>query len=168
MLTELLARPKHTVIALNRPSNVFSSQTSSGEPLSSIIHASSAFLLCHYTATMRASDISWLAGTLRQTHQIERIDVVIANAAMAEHPSLVLHTSWEEVETHMGTNLGGPVKLVQGLRGLLGLDQDENSTALPVSQLRQDAGHKGSTVVLVSTSMSSMGAPEPKYAPAFA
>lgn len=140
----LLSRPATTVIALHRATSAVADLSASG------IHPTSAIYTHHYDATDTEPDVSKLADNLRTEHGISRIHVVLASAGMVEGMKPALSTGWDEVQKHMDVNFGGPLKLVKGLKGLFGLDSvSENPTV------------NGSKFILISSSVGSLGTPEP-------
>lgn len=95
------------------------------------------------------ADVSTLVKDLQTTDGINRVHVVLAAAGMADEMKPVLSTHWEEVQKHMDVNYGGPLKLVQGFSGLLGLD-GTNDVPIP------DAPK----FILISSSVGSLTRPE--------
>lgn len=114
------------------------------------IHPTSAIFTHHYDATDTEADVFNLAEYLRTKYGINRIHVVLASAGMVEGMKPALSTGWGEVQRHMDVNFGGPLKLVQGLKGPLGLSHsDERPTV------------NGAKFILISSSVGSLGTPEP-------
>ncbi|KEF51371.1 uncharacterized protein A1O9_12520 [Exophiala aquamarina CBS 119918] len=143
-LPPLLSRPATTVIALHRAASAVADFSASS------IHPTSAIYTHHYDAKDTEQDVSRLAEDLRTEHGIERVHVVLASAGMVDGMKPALSTGWDEVQKHMNVNFGGPLKLVQGLKGLLGLDTTTRSPTV-----------NGPKFILISSSVGSLGTPEP-------
>ncbi|KAK5050787.1 hypothetical protein LTR84_003346 [Exophiala bonariae] len=109
----LLSRPATTVVALHRATSAVADID---------VHSTSAIYTHSYDAVNTEAEISKLAEAIRTARGINRIHIVLASAGMVDGMKPVLSTGWEEVQKHMDVNFGGPLKLVQGLKGLLGLD----------------------------------------------
>ena len=140
----LLSRPATTVIALHRAASAIADFSASG------IHPTSAIYAHHYDATDTEADVFNLAEHLRTEHGINRIHVVLAAAGMVDGMKPALSTGWDEVQHHLNVNFGGPLKLVQGLKGLLGLNNSDEKPTV-----------NGAKFILISSSVGSLGTPEP-------
>ena len=138
----LLSRPTTTVLALHRATSAIQKIPASS------IHPTSALHTYHYQASASEVDIHKLSEQIQAEHKIVRIAVVLAAAGMVEGMKPVLTTTWTETQKHMDVNFGGPLKLIQGFRGLLGLDT-ATATANP-----------GSKFILISSSVGSLGGTE--------
>lgn len=139
----LLSRPATTVIALHRATSTVADFSASD------IHPTSTIYTHHYNATDSEPDVSKLAEDLRTQHGINQIHVVLASAGMVDGMKPALSTGWDEVQKHMDVNFGGPLKLVQGLKGLLGLDATSGTLTVD-----------GSKFILISSSVGSLGTTE--------
>lgn len=136
----LLARPATTVIALHRATSAIADVD---------VHSTSAIYNHKYDAANTEAELSTLAESIRTAYGISRIHIVLASAGMVDGMKSVLRTGWEEVQKHMDVNFGGPLKLVQALKGLLGLDASTDKPNVD-----------GSKFILISSSVGSLTTPE--------
>lgn len=80
----------------------------------------SALLGYHYDASWSEVQVGDLVNGISEGgHGIDHIDVVVACAGMVEGMKPVNDTPWADVQKHLDINLGGPLKLFQGVKPLL-------------------------------------------------
>lgn len=70
---------------------------------------------------------------LRTEYNIDQLDVVIANAAINNHPGSVADISVETIEDHFKVNTIDPITLFQAVRPLLKASKTGNPAFVPVT-----------------------------------
>ncbi|KAB8437442.1 hypothetical protein FH972_025120 [Carpinus fangiana] len=109
-----LARPNHTVIAGSRdPSN------ESTKALSKVPKAQGSTLIVVKIDSTAAEDAAEAVKELQQTHGIEKLDVVVANAGIAEGFPKVSELDVQLLQKHFVTNVHGVIWLFQAVLPLL-------------------------------------------------
>ncbi|KAI6279893.1 hypothetical protein MCOR27_000526 [Pyricularia oryzae] len=114
LLERYLSQPNHTVVAAVRdPSH------STSQALSSIAKADdSKLVVVKYDAGVE-QDAHDVAETLQKTHGIDKLDVVIANAAIAKGFVPIKEAKRSDVLEHVNVNVLGVLSLFQATRELL-------------------------------------------------
>lgn len=117
MTTALLARPNTTVFATART-------TSSAAPLTNfqgIVNETSKLIpvLLNEDDDSGAITSAMLATRLREEHNVQKLDVVVANAGGTQSSGTVLDTDPAAVLKDFEVNAIGPLKLLQALWPLL-------------------------------------------------
>ncbi|KAK1991705.1 NAD(P)-binding protein [Colletotrichum falcatum] len=98
----------------------------------------SSLIVVKYDAAVE-QDAFRLAEELRQKHEVDHLDVVVANAGIANAHPLVKDVKREEVQEHVNVNTYGVVSLYQATRDLL-----RRSTGEPMFvPVGSDAGSLG-------------------------
>ena len=136
--SHLLQRPATTVIATVRDLS-----HPSAKELSNLPTGKDSRLILVSLDSADKDSIFAAVETLKQNHNIEHIDVVIANAGIASEGSTVRNTSVENIQKHILVNTIGPVVLFQATADLL--------KASPTKQ---------PMFIAISTAIGSMGAME--------
>ncbi len=139
LLATYLARPRTTVIAGVRDPNHATSRE-----LLSLPKGSSSRLIVVKIDSASETDAAAAVRQLQSTHNITNLELVIANAGIAQRHSTVADTKPAEFLEHVAVNVGGPVLLFQAVLPLL---------------------HKGSKFVTMSSSAGSIGGIELRPVP---
>ncbi|KAK3903015.1 hypothetical protein C8A05DRAFT_43682 [Staphylotrichum tortipilum] len=116
--TLLLSRPSTTVIATARDTTWLASPTL--PPDAAPIHATSTLLPLALDESNPSITSATLAARLRETHGVEKLDVVLANAGMSSAVKDILGTDTEtEMSQEWEVNALGPARLFKGVWGML-------------------------------------------------
>ncbi|KAK0715273.1 hypothetical protein B0H67DRAFT_645045 [Lasiosphaeris hirsuta] len=144
LTTQLLHRPHTTVIATSRnlAPDVFS-------PLATTAHPGNKLITVLLDDADPALGADTLAARLRDEHDVEAVDVVVANAGGSAGFRGILETEAEDLVGDFVVNAVGPVKLFRGVWGLMG-------------------GGEGRKFVLVTSSVGSIGGLEEESFPSTA
>ncbi|KAL9617887.1 MAG: hypothetical protein Q9160_007375 [Pyrenula sp. 1 TL-2023] len=114
LLTRYLSRPNHTVIAANRDPSA-----SSSKDLLSLPTAPGTSLILVKVDATSPTDPAEAVKQLTTSHGIEHLDIVVANAAIAESIPTVAEVDIEAMKRHTDANVYGFVRLYQATLPLL-------------------------------------------------
>lgn len=114
ILERYLARPNHTVIAaIGDPSHPTSTA------LQELPKGEGSRLLVVKVDPLVYDDAAAAATELQTDHSIDHLDIVVANAGLANAPSTVTDIDNFDLRAHLDVNLYGFVALYQAVRDLL-------------------------------------------------
>lgn len=127
LVAQLLQRPSTTVVATARD------PVQAALALNELPRADGARLIVVKLDSRDAFGAKAAVKQLRSEHKIDHLDVVIANAAINNHPGLVAEISAETMEDHFKVNTIGPITLFQAVRPLLEASKTGNPVFVPVT-----------------------------------
>lgn len=126
LLESLIQRPNTTVVAgVRNPSHATSKE------LSSLPTASGSKVIVVKIDAASDADASEAVKTLQSTHDIDHIDVVIANAGISKYYGSVVVTPVAELREHFEVNTAAPLLLFQATFPLL--EKSDNPKFVPIS-----------------------------------
>jgi len=124
LLERYLNLPNHTIIAAVRNPSHPTSQSLQSLPKAS----GTSLIIVKYDAS--TEEDATAAVQELQKHSITKLDIVVANAAIARIFPLVKDLKIDDVKEHMEPNVYGVVRLYQATRNLLRNAEKEPSFAL--------------------------------------
>lgn len=127
LVAQLLQRPSTTVVATVRD------PIHAAPALNELPKADGARLIVVKLDSRDASGAKTAIEQLRSEHNIDHLDVVIANAAINNHPGSVAEISTETMEDHFKVNTVGPIMLFQAVRPLLEASKTGHPVFVPVT-----------------------------------
>jgi NAD(P)-dependent dehydrogenase (short-subunit alcohol dehydrogenase family) len=113
LVERFLLRPNHTVIAANRRTDELSSQALRDLPIGS----GSRLIIVRCDASVN-TDPARTMEELRD-QRVDHLDIVIANAGIAQAYPLVKDLNLADLQSHLTPNVFGVVALYQAARALL-------------------------------------------------
>ena len=114
LLAIYLSRPSTTVIAAVRDPS-----SASAKFLHNLSAGHGSKVIVVKIDSSSESDAATAIKELQSVHNVDRLDVVIANAGIAEHLKLVAEQTIAEVQEHIAVNALGPFLLFQAVYPLL-------------------------------------------------
>lgn len=125
----LLQRPNTTVIAGVRDTGA------SASILNSLPAATGSKVILVKLDSQSETDAQDAVSQLKSEHSITSLDVVIANAGIAQNGSSVAQTTSENLRAHFNTNTIGPVLLFQAVKPLLQASKTGKPVFLAISTM---------------------------------
>lgn len=127
LVAQLLQRPSTTVVATVRD------PVRAAPALNELSRADGARLIVIQLDSRDTSGAKTAVKQLRTEYNIDQLDVVIANAAINNHPGSVADIPVETIEDHFKVNTIGPITLFQAVRPLLKASKTGNPAFVPVT-----------------------------------
>lgn len=145
LVAQLLQRPSTTVVATVRD------PVHAAPALNELPKADGARLIVVKLDSRDASGAKTAIKQLRSEHNIDHLDVVIANAAINNYPGSVAEISAETMEDHFKVNTIGPITLFQAVRPLLKASKTSHPVFVPVTSGLGSIAGQDQLVVLAPT-----------------
>lgn len=127
LVAQLLQRPSTTVVATVRD------PVHAAPALNELPRADGAKLIVVKLDSRDTSGAQKAVNQLRSEYYIAQLDVVIANAAINNHPGPVAEMSVETMEDHFKVNTIGPITLFQAVRPLLKASKTGGPVFVPIT-----------------------------------
>jgi norsolorinic acid ketoreductase len=134
LTTSLLQRPNTTVIAAVRD------VARSTSTLESLPKAPGSKLIIIKLDSSSESDPKNAVAQLKSDHGITALDVIIANAGIAQSGTTVAETSVEALHDHFNVNTIGPILLFQAFKPLLQASKSGNPIFVAISTIVASLG----------------------------